>query len=119
MRNYNSNVFDILVDQGATLNRALFIKTAAKTPIDLDGYIGRMHIRDSRTSNVIIRTLTSETDEISIEGATGRIDILLAPAETESLAPTNYLYDLELESPEGEVTKVLSGKLTVRSEITY
>jgi hypothetical protein len=119
VRNYNSNVYDILVDQGATLNRALFLKDSAKIPIDLDGYIGRMHIRDSRTSSVIIKTLTSETDEISIVSATGRVDILLAPSETESLEPKNYLYDLELESPEGEVTKVLSGKLTVRSEITY
>ena len=119
MRYSNSNVYDILVDQGATLNRALFIKTAIKTPIDLDGYIGRMHIRDRKDSSVIIRTLTSETDEIEILPAAGRVDIMLGPSETESLEPKNYVYDLELESPEGEVTKVLSGKLTVRSEITY
>ena len=119
MRYSNSNVYDILVDQGATLNRALFIKTAIKTPIDLDGYSGRMQIRDLANSSVIIKTLTSETDEITILPASGRVDILLTPSETASLTPKNYVYDLELESPEGEVTKVLSGKLTVRSEITY
>jgi hypothetical protein len=119
VRNYNSNVFDILVDQGATLNRALFVKTSAKRAIDLEGYIGRMHIRDYTNSSVIIQTLTSETDEILISPSDGRVDIFLSPAKTADLLAKNYVYDLELESEDGEVTKILSGKLTVRSEITY
>jgi hypothetical protein len=114
----NSNVYDILVDQGATLNRALFLKTAAKRPIPLTGYIGRMHIREYLDASIIIRTLTTENDEITINEALGRVDILLPPSDTETLEAKNYVYDLELESPDGEVTKVVSGKLTVRSEIT-
>ena len=119
MRNYNSNVYDILVDQGATLNRALFIKTSAKRAIDLEGYIGRMHIRDYKDSSVVIQTLTSETEEILISPSDGRVDIFLPPNKTADLLAKSYVYDLELESEDGEVTKILSGKLTVRSEITY
>jgi hypothetical protein len=119
VRSYTSNVYDILVDQGATLSRAMFLKTSSKSPISLDGYSGRMHIRDYVTSSVIIETLTTENGQMTITPASGRVDILLSPAETAALAVKKYVYDIELESPEGEVTKVLSGKLTVRAEITY
>jgi hypothetical protein len=119
VRNYNSNVYDILVDQGATLNRALFLKDPAKKPLELAGYTARMHIRDSTDSTNIIEILTTENEQIIIDELDGRVDILLTPAETEALASEKYVYDLELESPEGDVTKIISGKLTVRSEITY
>lgn len=114
-----SNVYDILVDQGATLNRALFLKSATKRPVDLSGYIGRMHIRDYVDSSTIVKTLTTENDGLVIYGLTGRVDIFLSPSDTEELAKEQYVYDLELESEEGDVTKIVSGKLTVRAEITY
>jgi hypothetical protein len=119
VRYSNSNVYDILVDQGATLNRALFLKTATKRAIALTGYVGRMHIREYLDSSIIVKTLTTENDEIIIDEVLGRVDIFLPPSDTETLEAKNYVYDLELESPDGEVTKVVSGKLTVRSEITY
>ena len=119
MRYSNSNVYDILVDQGATLNRALFIKTAAKSAINLTNYTGRMHIRDYKNSSTIIETLTTQNQQVTIAALLGRVDILLSPAETAALEAKKYVYDLELESPEGEVTKIISGTLTVRAEITY
>lgn len=119
MRYFNSNVYDILVDQGSTLHRALFLKTSAKKPIDLSGYIGRMHIRDSKDSSVIVQILTTENSEIIVNELLGRVDILLPPADTESFEAKDYVYDLELESLEGDVTKIISGKLTVRAEVTF
>lgn len=114
-----SNVYDILVDQGATLNRAMFLKNSTKRPVNIDGYIGRMHIRDYVDSSIIVKTLTTENGGITIDGIGGRVDILLKPSETDDLGAKEYVYDLELESEEGEVTKIVSGKLSVRAEITY
>jgi hypothetical protein len=119
VRYFNSNVYDILVDQGATLNRALFVKDSAKKPIDLTDYTARMHIRDFVDSTNIIEILTTENDQIVLDGLDGRVDILLTPSETAALVAKSYVYDLELESPEGDVTKIISGELTVRAEITY
>lgn len=120
MYSSGSNVYDILADQGATLNRALFLKNSAKRPVNIEGYIGRMHIRDYVDSSIIIKTLTSDDEGgLTIDGIIGRVDVLLKPADTASLAAKDYVYDIELESPEGEVTKIASGKLTVRAEITY
>lgn len=114
------NVYDILADQGATLNRAIFLKNSAKRPVSLEGYSGRMHIREYKNSSNIIQTLTSDSNGgLTIDDVAGRVDILLTPSETALLAAKDYVYDLELESAEGDVTKIVSGKLTVRAEITY
>lgn len=115
----SSNVYDILADQGATLNRALFLKNSAKRPVSLTGYIGRMHIRDYVDSSVILETLTTENDGLTIDAAAGRVDIFLRPSDTAALDAKDYVYDIELESEEGDVTRIVSGKLTVRAEITY
>lgn len=113
------NVYDILADQGATLNRALFLKSAAKRPVNIQGYVGRMHIRDYVDSSVIVKTLTTENGGLAINGTLGRVDLFLKPSETDDLGAKDYVYDIELESEEGDVTKIVSGKLTVRAEITY
>lgn len=114
-----SNVYDILADQGATLNRALFLKNSAKRPVNIEDYVGRMHIRDVIDSSIIVKTLTTQNGGLTIYGDTGRVDILLRPSDTDDLEAKDYVYDLELESEEGDVTKIVSGKLTVRAEITY
>ena len=114
-----NNYYDIVADQGATLNRVFFLKTSTKTPIVLTGYTGRMHIRASASSSEIVETITSQNGQLTINPLLGRVDILLTPAETAALEPKVYAYDIELESPEGDVTKFIAGKLTVRSETTY
>ncbi len=119
MHSSTSTVYDILVDQGATLNRALFVKDAAKKAIPLSDYTGRMQIRDYIDSSIVVKTLTTENDRIAILENLGRVDIILTPSETEELEAKDYVYDVELESPDGDVTRILSGKLTVRAEITY
>lgn len=113
------NYYDILVDQGATLNRAFFLKSSAKAAINLTGYTARMHIRASVTDSTIIDTLTTQNGDITIGASTGRVDILIRPADTAAMTPKVYAYDIELESSTGEVSKVVAGKLTVRAEITY
>ena len=78
-----------------------------------------MHIRESISDSTIIDTLTSTNGDITITPATGRVDILIKPADTAAMIPKVYAYDLELESSTGEVTKIVAGKLTVRAETTY
>lgn len=97
----------------------MFLKSSTKRPVNIDGYVGRMHIRDYVDLSIIVKTLTTENGGIAIDGTAGRVDILLKPSETDDLGAKEYVYDLELESEEGDVTKIVSGKLSVRAEITY
>jgi hypothetical protein len=86
------------------------------TPKDLAGYIARMTIRDKVGGTELIH-LVSPTD-IVVDNATKTITVTIAAAVTAGFTWTKGVYDLELESPTGEVTALLYGKVTVKKEVT-
>ena len=116
---YNQgNVYDIIADQGATFLRTISLKSSKRLPVALTGYTGRMHIREIVTSNEIIEAQTTENGRITIGASSGTITLLIPPLDMEEIDPGTYVYDVEIESPEGEVTRVVHGKFTVRPEVT-
>jgi hypothetical protein len=112
------NVYDIIADQGATFLRTISLKSSAKNPVTLTGYTGRMHIRETVSATEIIESQTTDNGRITIGASAGSVTILIPPADMEEIAPGVYVYDVELESPEGEVARIVHGKFTVRAEVT-
>lgn len=112
------NVYDIIADQGATFLRTISLKSTKRLPIDLTGYTGRMHIRETVAATEIIETQTTENGRITINAANGSVTILIPPTDMEEMAPGVYVYDVELESSAGEVARIVHGKFTVRAEVT-
>jgi len=119
-RNYynDGNVYDITADKGAVLTRSVALKSAQRKPVDITGYTGRMHIRETISATEIIETQTTENGRITINGTAGEILITIPGPEMETVDAGEYVYDLEIESPEGEVTRVINGKFEVRPEVT-
>lgn len=114
-----TNVYDIIVDQGATLLRSVALKSSAKAVVTLSGYTGVMHVREKTDSTSIVLTLTNSNGGLEINASAGTILIIASPAQTTSLLAGKYVYDLELtETSTGTVTKVIQGNLTVRAEVT-
>lgn len=114
-----TNVYDILVDQGATLLRSIALKSSAKAPVTLTGYTAVMHIREKINSSNIILTLTTSNGGIEINAAAGTVLIIATPAQTAALPDGKYVHDLELtETSTGNVTKIIQGNLMVRAEVT-
>lgn len=114
-----TNVYDILVDQGATLLRSIGLKSSAKAVVTLAGYTGVMKIRESITSATALLTLTTSNGGLEINATAGTVLIIATPAQTAALAPGKYVHDLELtETSTGTVTKIIQGNLTVRAEVT-
>lgn len=114
-----TNVYDIIVDQGATLLRSIGLKSSAKQPVTLSGYTGVMHIREKTTSTSSVLTLTTSNGGIEINASAGTVLIIGTPAQTAALTPGKYVHDLELtETATGKVTKIIQGNLTVRAEVT-
>jgi hypothetical protein len=114
-----TNVYDIIVDQGATLLRSIGLKSSAKKPVTLSGYTGVMHIRTKIDSTSIVLTLTTSNGGLEINAAAGTVLVIASPSQTAALAPGNYVHDLELtETSTGTVTKIIQGNLTVRAEVT-
>ena len=116
---YNKgNVYDIIADQGATFLRTISLKSTKRLPIDLTGYTARMHIRETVSATEIIEAQTTANGRITIGASAGSITILIPPADMEEITPGTYVYDVEIESPQGEVARIVHGKFTVRAEVT-
>lgn len=119
MYSATTNVYDIIVDQGATLLRSIALKSSAKAPIVLTGYTGIMHIREKTDSTNIVLTLTTSNGGLEINTLAGTVLVIASPTQTAALTPGKYVHDLELtETATGAVTKIIQGNLTVRAEVT-
>lgn len=89
------------------------------TPVDLTGYHARMEIKD-RVGGTILLTLTDQTPDfrIVLDNAAHTITLNINAVDTAALAWQSGVYDLEMISPAGRVTRIFSGKITVNREVT-
>lgn len=113
-----SGTYNITCDQGATFKRTITWTNQAKTPYNLTGYTARMQVRSNVTSNTVVLELTTGNGRITLGGAAGTVDLLVSAANTASLTSGLYVYDLELVSGGGEVTRLIEGNFNVRAEVT-
>lgn len=87
-------------------------------PVNLVGYTAKMQLRKSLTDVNPLLELSTTNNSIVLGGSEGSIQLLIAATVTETLDFTSALYDLELTSPSGVVTRLLEGKVAVRKEVT-
>ena len=105
--------------QGATLSLVATWRDSAGTAINLTGYTARMNVRETYSSSSAILTLTTENAGITLGGAAGTITLTATATATAALTePFSGVYDLELVSAGGVVTRLLQGAATVSPEVT-
>lgn len=113
------NRYDLEIKQGATLSLVATWKDAAGTAINLTGYTARLAVRDTYSSGTAILSLTTENGGISLGGSAGTITLAASATTTAALsAPFSGVYDLEVVSGGGVVTRLLEGAATVSPEVT-
>jgi hypothetical protein len=115
--------YNIVLEQGATFHRTITWKRGdteeTATPVDLTSWIARLQIREKINSDTEVISLTTESGHITLGGELGTIDILITDEETAAMdfdGPA--FYDLELESPDGEVKRFLHGRVGFSREVT-
>lgn len=108
--------YNFTCPQGATFSRTLTYKIN-DTPVNLSGYTARMQVREFHYSDDYILNLTSSSG-ITLGGAAGTIALLISASDTASLVPGNYVYDIEIISVGGTVTRLIEGKFIVSPEVT-
>ncbi len=108
---------NIVIEQGTTFNPVLTYKDENDVAIDLTGYTARMQIRLKRTSASFIHELTSGAG-ITLGGVAGTIELLISDTDTAAFSFTSAVYDLELVSGGGIVTRLLEGSVTLKKEAT-
>lgn len=110
-----AGVYNLVIEQGATFTLPI------KVTMDLTGYSARMQIRSEVGSPTAHLTLTSAPAGgiVISAGATESTIELTIPATTSSAFTfTKGVYDLEITSSGGVVTRLLKGTVVVDPEVT-
>lgn len=113
-----AGTYNFTADQGATLDRTLTWRDSNNALVNLSGYTARMQLRTTIDAPTAAVTLTTENGKITLGGSAGTIRLQMTAAETAAAAAGGYVYDLELVSGGGVVTRLLQGTFVLRGEVT-
>lgn len=111
-----ASVYDIELDQGSDAVIPFEMYDANDTPLDLSSYTARMQIRPSVGSATINDELTTENGRLVITG--GTITATWPNAVTTAMRHGDSVYDIEIVSASGEVTRILEGAFILHQEVT-
>lgn len=116
-------------DQGATFSRLIEVEQPDPAdptgetflPLNIAGFQARMQIRRTITSENFLASLTSPGNGLTVNPnpseAENQILIFMSDEVTASIS-TSGVYDLEIESPTGVVSRVLQGEFILSPEVT-
>jgi len=105
---------NIEIEQGATWKHTLQL-TSGDVTMNLSGYTARMQIRKNYASESTLANLTSSS---GITISQGTLSLLLSATSTTDLPSGAAVYDLEIESASGEVTRVIFGDVYISRQVT-
>jgi tRNA threonylcarbamoyladenosine modification (KEOPS) complex Pcc1 subunit len=113
-----AGIYNIVADQGATLSRVITWRDSARTPYNITGYTARMQVRSTVDSSTVVLELTTANSRISLGGATGQITLTVSATDMAAVTAGKYVYDLELISSGGVVSRLVQGNFVIRAEVT-
>ena len=103
---------NLVIDQGTSLSATVDVTDTGGSPFNLTGYTTAAQMRKNYNSSTAVTFSTSHN------GAYGAITLVLSAANTVSLDPGRYMYDVEITSGAGIVTRVVEGMVTVTPGMT-
>ena len=112
-----ATTYDILIEQGATYSQVITYKESG-VAVNLTGYTARMQVRSTLESASTIVELTTANGRIALGGAAGTITLTISATDTAALTAGRGVYDLELVSGSGIVTRLLQGVATISRNVT-
>ena len=108
------------LDAGADYSMvvSVFTDETNTTLLNLTGYTARMMLKTGYNAATPAISLTSPSGGLVIDGPNGTMTVTMTSAQTTLLTDPSYVYDLEIVSPGGQVTRVLQGTFMVSPEVT-
>lgn len=110
--------YDFIIEQGSTFRKQLTYTDSAGVVVDLTGYSARMQLRTKITDANIIISLTDLNSGITFDAPNGIINLFISDTNTAAFTFKTAVYDLEIIAPGGDVTRLLSGTITLSKEVT-
>jgi hypothetical protein len=112
-----ATTYDILIEQGATYSQSITYKDNG-VAVNLTGYTARMQVRATLEAASTLVELTTANGRIALGGAAGTITLTISATDTAALTSGRGVYDLELVSGSGIVTRLLQGVATISRNVT-
>lgn len=103
---------NLLIDQGSTYSTTLSLTTETDEAMDLTGYSGAAQIRKHYTSS------NSYSFVVDLNSVAGTVLLSMSANTTANLTAGRYVYDVEIVSASGAVTRVVEGIVTVTPNVT-
>ena len=107
-----SGKYNIVADQGATFNLNFTIATDG-VALNLTGYTFAMQVRRSSNSSTALLNITSATMT-----SVGTVAVTVSATTMNTVPAGRWVYDIELTSSSGEVTRILEGRFIVKAQVT-
>lgn len=103
---------NIVIDQGSTFQTTVNVTDVDENVVNLTGYSANAQMRKHYTS------LTSYQFTTTISPALGVVTLAMTANTTNTIAPGRYMYDCELTDPNGAITRLIEGIVTVTPGVT-
>ena len=119
-----AGTYNITCEQGSTFSRVITVEypdpndASSMLPFNFTGYTGRMQIRRTIESSVVMIELTTANSGIQYtNAASGELTVRMTAVQTAALE-TSGVYDLEIISSGGLVSRVIQGTFSLSLEVT-
>lgn len=106
-------IANLFIDQGTDFSVTVDVTDTDGSVLDLDGYTASAQIRKTYSSSSV-----SATFGTSISASNGQVTLTLSDTVTAGLSAGRYVYDLNIESSGGQVTRVVEGQAIVTPGVT-
>jgi hypothetical protein len=109
-----AGIYNLSIEQGSSWQLRLNVDATAGTDLNISGYtfaskLAKSHYDDEPVS------LTSSI----INAAQGIFKLELSPSQTLALDPAiEYIYDVQMTSAAGVVTRLIQGRATISAGVT-
>jgi len=110
-----STVANFNIDQGSSFSTTINIETTSAGVFELDTYSARGKIRKSYKSSSYVSFGCSISNN---SPAQDTITASLTSAQTKSMKPGRYVYDIEVYNTNSDVIRIVEGQVEVLASVT-
>jgi len=109
----SAGTYNFTIEQGTTFSRVLTLQENGSA-MNLTGYSVASQMRSTHDSSTVVATFSGSVTNAS----SGQITLSLTNSQTSAIDEAIYVYDVEITSGAGAVTRILEGNITVTPEVT-
>ena len=106
-------IANLYIDQGTDFSVTVDVTDSAGDVLNLSGYTADAQIRKLIVHQLSVRHLL-----LVFQKFAGQVTLTLTDTQTTALSAGRYVYDLNIESSGGSVTRVIEGQAIVTPGVT-